>query len=446
AWPKRWPATGPTVAEGSATGRVAYLTGEYPRATDTWMQREVAALRRAGTEVDFYAVRRPGDDHMVGPEQRTERERTTYLYPLLRPGPLARAHLGLAVASPRRYLRALALQWRTRRPGLKGSLYQLVYFLEAGLLAHRVRARGIDHLHNHLGDSSATVAMLAAELGGFGFSLTLHGPGIFFEPHTWRLDEKLARCRFCACISYFCRSQAAIFAPADRLDRLNIVHCGVDPSALRPVTHEGTGGRLLFVARLAELKGLSVLLEALVDLVERHPSVQLTVVGDGPERARFEALANRLGLDGSVSFVGYRSQAEVAEHLAETDVFVLPSYAEGVPVTLMEALGSGVPVVATQVGGVSELVEHGANGFIVRPGDEAELADRLGELVADPELRQRFGEHGRCLVVNEFDNDTEAARLATLFHSVGSDRRPALRPAPAPAIETPRDGSATHRC
>ncbi len=424
--------------------RVAYLTGEYPRATDTWMQREVAALRRQGVEVDFFAVRRPGDEHMVGPEQRAEREATTYLYPRLRPLPLLVAHLGLLVRSPRRYLDTLRLALATRRSGLRGTAYQLVYFLEAGLLAREVRRRRLTHLHNHLGDSSATVAMLAAEVGDFDFSLTLHGPGIFFEPYTWRLDEKLARCRFCVCISWFCRSQAAIFTPPERLDRLHIVHCGIDAAALTPVEHEGEGTRLLFVARLAELKGLSVLLQSLVTVVERHPAVQLTVVGDGPERDRFEALARELGLEKSVNFVGYRSQAEVAAHLAETDVFVLPSYAEGVPVTLMEALGSAVPVVGTQVGGVSELVDHGVNGYIVRPGDGDELTGRLLELVADPDLRRRFGEAGRERVLAEFDNDIESARLARLFHDaahgITTDLRPVAMTAgpesdPAPTLD-----------
>lgn len=411
--------------------RVAYLTGEYPRATDTWMQREVAALRARGFAVDFFAVRRPADEHMVGEEQRAERERTDYLVPELASARLIRDHLGLLVRSPGRYLAALKLMWSTRRAGLKPTLLHLVYFLEAGLLAAEIRRRKIQHLHNHLGDSSCTVAMLAAELGGFGFSFTLHGPAIFFEPHTWRLDEKLARARFCACISFFCRSQAAIFAAPDDLDHLHIIHCGVEPEALSPVTHNGDGNRLLFVARLAELKGVSILLQAMVAVVKAHPDVQLTIVGDGPDRDRFEALTRQLGLDRHVTFAGYRSQSEVAEHLAETDVFVLPSYAEGVPVTLMEALGSAVPVVATQVGGVSELVEHGRNGFIVRPGDVDELADRLVELIGDPGLRQRFGDTGRDRVLAEFANDTEAARLETLFTNTMAGVPSALRPEPA---------------
>ncbi|MDH3683863.1 MAG: glycosyltransferase, partial [Acidimicrobiia bacterium] len=390
--------------------RVAYLTGEYPRATDTWIQREVAALRDRGVVVDTFAVRRPGAEQLVGDEQRAEHARTTYLLDRLRSASVAGTHARLLARNPRRYLSALRLAWSTRRPGLAGSLYQLAYFMEAGVLADELRRRHLPHLHNHFGDSSCTVAMLAAELSGRTFSFTLHGPGIFFEPHTWRLDEKLRRAAFCACISYFCRSQAAIFAAPGDGNRLHIIHCGIDPTALQPRRHEGTGDRVLFVGRLAEVKGLPVLLEALRIVAKTHPTVSLTVVGDGPGRERFEAVARDLGLTGAVDFVGYRSQAEVASHLAETDVFVLPSYAEGVPVTLMEAMGSGLPVVATQVGGVSELVEHERNGFIVKPGDPAELADRISTLVGDPRRRQRFGDAGRSRVESDFSNVTESAR------------------------------------
>jgi colanic acid/amylovoran biosynthesis glycosyltransferase len=413
--------------------RVAYLTGEYPRATDTWIQREIASLRAQGVTVDGFAVRRPGREHLVGPEQEGETGRTTYLYPQLRTMGLPLAHLGLAVRSPRRYLGALRLAWQTRRPGVHGTAYQLVYLLEAGILAAAVRRRRIRHLHNHFGDSSCTVAMLAAELGGFTFSFTLHGPGIFFEAHTWRLDEKFRRAAFVACISWFCRSQAAIFAPPDCLDRLHIIHCGVQPDALDRRSHGDDGHELLFVGRLAEVKGVAVLLEALAEVAKVHPDVHLTLVGDGPERDRFEQLVGQRGIDDLVTFAGYRSQGEVARHLAETDVFVLPSFAEGVPVTLMEALGAAVPVVATQVGGVSELVDQGVNGFVVRPGDPEPLARRLIELLGDPGLRQRFGDAGRALVTTDFANPTEAARLRALFANTLAELPSPIRPEPLPA-------------
>lgn len=394
---------------------IAYFTGEYPRATDTWIQREITALRAQGVDVEGFAVRQPGPEHLVGPEQVAETARTTYLVPQVKSLRLPLAHLGLALRSPARYLRALRLAWDTRRPGVHGTAYQLAYFLEAGLLAAGVRRRRIRHLHNHFGDSSCSVAMLAAELGGFTFSFTLHGPGIFFEAHTWRLDEKFRRAAFVSCISWFCRSQATIFADPADVAKLHIVHCGIQPEALARRIHRPGGAELLFVGRLAEVKGVAVLLDALTEVAKVHPDVHLTLVGDGPERQRFEQVAAETGADDRVTFAGYRSQAEVAAFLADTDVFVLPSFAEGVPVTLMEALGAAVPVVATQVGGVSELVDHGVNGYVVRPGDPEPLARALIELLDDPERRQRMGDAGRATVTAEFANPTEAARLRTLF-------------------------------
>ncbi len=400
---------------GGAMPSVAYLTGEYPRATDTFIQREVAELRALGFSVDTFAVRRPGDEHMVGPQQREGAASTTYLLELAKGPALITSHLGLLARSPARYLRAASLAWQTKRPGIRGTLFQLFYFLEAGILARQLLARNIDHLHNHFGDTSCTVSMLAAELSGKPFSFTLHGPGIFFEAHTWRLDEKLRRAAFCSCISYFARSQASIFGGTEVTDRLHIIHCGIDPAALPPVVHQPGPVRLIFVGRVVELKGMAVLLDALQTVRATDPDITLTVVGDGPDRSKFERAAAKAGLDDAVDFVGAKSQAEVAELLGQSDIFVLPSFAEGVPVVLMEAMASGLPVITTMVGGIAELVEHDVNGYLLRPGDPADLAAAISALAADAELRARFGTEGRAKVSEEFRSATEAARLGNLI-------------------------------
>ena len=408
--------------------RVAYLTGEYPRATDTFIQREVAGLRRAGYHVDTFAVRRTGDEHMVGPEQREARDGTTYLLEQFRPVPVLLANLGAMTRSPARYLRGLRLAWSTKRPGLRGGIYQLAYLVEAVLLARELRRRGIDHLHNHFGDSSCTVAMLAAEVSGRPYSFTLHGSAIFYEARTWRLDAKLDRAAFVATISHFTRSQAAMFAAPETMDRVHLIHCGVDPGRLPAVDHHGVGDRLVFVGRVVEQKGLVVLFEAMRRLLGDHPGLSLTVVGDGPHREDLARRAAALGLGDHVEFVGATSQAEVVEILAKADLFVLPSYAEGVPVVAMEALGSGVPVVASFVGGMPELVEDGHTGFLVRPGDPEQLADRIGRLVADPGLRTRLGANGRAKVAAEFDAEAEAGRLGSLFTASLAGRQSPIRP------------------
>lgn len=414
--------------------RIAYLTGEYPRATDTFIQREVAALRADGFTVDTFSVRRPGAEHLTGPEQRQGQATTTYLLELARPSELLRAKLTILADNPMGFLRGFALAWRTRRPGVRGTIFQLIYFVEALLLADQVRSRGLDHIHNHFGDSSCTVSMLAAELAGVPYSFTLHGSGIFFEARTWRLDEKLNRAAFCACISHFTRSQAAIFAAPETMERLHLIHCGVEPDKLRPITHRDDARRLIFVGRVVEQKGLGDLFQSLVSLADRTPELSLTIVGDGPDRVALERRAADLGLADRVSFVGSKSQSEVAALLSTADIFVLPSYAEGVPVVVMEALGSEMPVVATFVGGMAELVEDGVTGYLVRPGDPDQLADRIERLLGDRGLRQRMGKAGRDKVVTDFDSAAEARRLGVLFtnlhHGVPSPIRPGL-PAPA---------------
>ncbi len=408
--------------------RIAYLTGEYPRATDTFIQREVAGLREHGYQVDTFAVRRTGDEHMVGPEQLEAKASTTYLLDQVKSPGLVTAQLGALVRSPGRYLRGLRLAMSTKRAGVRGGVFQLIYFLEAVILAQELRRRRVDHLHNHFGDSSCTVAMLASEVSGVPYSFTLHGSAIFYEAKTWRLDAKLDRAAFVATISHFTRSQAAMFAAPETMDRVHLIHCGVQPARLPAVDHHGVGDRMVFVGRVVEQKGLGVLFEAMQSLLGEHPNLSLTVVGDGPHRQDLAARAESMGLGDRVEFVGAKSQSEVVDILAKADLFVLPSYAEGVPVVVMEALGSGVPVVASFVGGMAELVEDDHTGFLVRPGDPVQLADRIGRLVADPELRARLGANGRAKVADDFDARSEAARLGSLFTNSVAGLPSATRP------------------
>lgn len=417
--------------------RIAYLTGEYPRVTDTFIQLEVAELRRLGAEVRPFSVRRPRNQQALSEMQKAEGDRTYYLLPA-NPLTLIAAHLRL-LGNPKRYFSALTLAWKTRQPGLRGLLYQAIYFAEAGLLAMRLRQESIAHLHNHIGDSSGTVTMLASALSGIGYSFTLHGPGIFFEPNRWRIDEKISRAKFVCCISQFCRSQAMIFAPVEAWSKLQIVHCGVDPQSFEltskrfleqsaklttgPVAQSlqrlsaaiNSGQRLLYVGRLAAAKGLPILLESVARLVENHPTVHLTVVGDGPDRAFLENQAVILGIAAHVDFVGYKSPEDVRRYLLATDVFVMSSFAEGVPVVLMEAMMAQRPVVATQIAGVSELVEEGISGFLVPPSDVASLSDRIDQLLSDERLREAFGRAGQQRVCEAFNIHREAKKLYALL-------------------------------
>jgi colanic acid/amylovoran biosynthesis glycosyltransferase len=249
---------------------------------------------------------------------------------------------------------------------------------------------------------------LAAQLGGISFSFTLHGPYIFYQPYQWALGTKITQAKFVACISYFCRSQAMFFAPLSTWQKLPIVHCGIDLSLFERVQHQGKGNRLLSVARLSASKGFPILLESLAMIKSFIPDIHLTLVGDGEDRQILEDLSQQLGVSEQVSFVGYKSQAEVREFLHQTDLFILPSFAEGVPVSLMEAMATGVPVISSRIAGISELVEDGVSGYLVPPGDPTLLAEKVIALVNSAELRSAFGQAGRAKVEQDFNLDREA--------------------------------------
>lgn len=412
--------------------RIAYLTGQYPEVSLTFIQREVEALRELGAEVLTCSVRRTPPEQHPG-EAEKEAARTTFhiLETMKNPVRLLKAQ-SYVITNPGRYVRALKLAWKMRSPGLKAAVYQGIFFLEATILARYLEEKDIGHIHNHFVFGSATVAALASELTGIPYSFTLHGPADLLRPYDWDLARKTAHARFVATISHYARSQVMFFSDPADWEKLHIIHCGVspekyatteDPVAIPP--RRDNEVRALFVGRLAPVKGLRVLFEALAKVRDDLPNLHVVIVGDGPERARLEKAAASLG--DAVTFTGYLSQAEVAGAMRATDFFVLPSFAEGVPVVLMEALASARPVLATQVAGVGELVEDGKTGFLVPPGDAEALADRIRQLASDPELRARMGAAGPAVVTQDFDIRIEAARLARLF---AGDAQGAIRPEP----------------
>lgn len=395
--------------------QIAYLTAQYPALSHTFILREVEALRELGFDVSTCSIRRVDPQQLRGKAEQAASASSFYVLAAARnPLTFLRAQ-GAALRAPGRYFSALALAIRLRAPGLRALLYQLIYFLEATVLARHLKARGITHLHNHFANASATVAMLAAHMADLPFSYTLHGPADLEEPKRWRLDEKTARAKFVACISNFARSQGMLHSDPDHWHKLHIVHCGVTPELYtsNPPNPKSTGNALVFIGRLAPVKGLRKLIGAFELALQSNPKLSLTIVGDGPERGWLEQTTRKFGA--AVTLTGPRSQAEVADILAQSDVLVLPSFAEGVPVVLMEAMASGKPVIATQVAGVAELVEDGVSGYVVPPGDKISLAARIVSLSSEPDLQKRFGQAGRRKVQAEFDIRQEAARIGNLF-------------------------------
>jgi glycosyltransferase involved in cell wall biosynthesis len=301
--------------------------------------------------------------------------------------------------------------------------------VEACVLYRRLRRTGARHLHAHFGTNAADVALLTRTLGGPPYSFTVHGPEEFDRPEALSLGEKIARAAFVVAISEFGRSQLFRWCAYEHWRKVHVVRCGVDAGFLgagpRPVPDVP---RLVCVGRLCEQKGQLRLLEALALLAGQGVEFEAVLAGDGPMRAEVEAEAARLGLGEKVRVTGWLSGEQVRQHLLDARLMVLPSYAEGLPVVLMEALALGRPVVTTYVAGIPELVRPGVNGWLVPAGSVAALADALAEgLGTGTDRLGRMGAAGAGLVRALHDASREAARLAGLFAEGG-----AAAPAPPP--------------
>jgi colanic acid/amylovoran biosynthesis glycosyltransferase len=399
--------------------RLAYLVGRH-QTSHTFIAREIDGLRREGIDVQRFAVRRaPRHELLTAAERRAATETDTLLPPP--PGELLAAHLRALATRPADYLAALALALRLSPGGARATLWQLFYFAEAVLLWDRLRRRGIGHVHAHFANVASAVAMLAARIGrreGLSWSFTMHGPTEFDDVSRYALAEKVRRARFVACISEFCRSQLMKLVAAEHWERMVVVHCGVDPAHWAVAHRNGASGaglHVLCVGRLVPEKGHGILLDALSVLRGRGLEVRATVVGDGPERAALEARARALRLGARVRFAGAVGQDRIGDLFAAADAFCLPSFAEGVPVVLMEAMATGLPVVTTQIMGVPELVRDGESGLLVAPGRPEAVADALARLAQAPDLRARMGAAARARVEDDYDVRAWSAVLARTF-------------------------------
>ena len=396
--------------------KIAYLVNTYPRASHSFIRREIRALEQQGHAVHRFAMRsdRPA---LIDPDDLAEDGRTEHVLKLGGARLFASA-LGWMTARPRATLGALALAWRMGGRA-NARARHLIYLAEAAHVARRCTDLGITHLHAHFGTNSTTVAALARVLSGPRFSFTTHGPEEFDAPVALSLGEKVERAAFAVAISSFGRSQLCRWCGPEHWDRIKVVHCGIDPARFPDPAPLPTAPRLVAIGRFSEQKGFPLLIAAMAEVAPRLPGLHLTLVGDGPLRGQIAAAIAAHGLEDRVTLAGWKDEAGVRAELAGAQALVLPSFAEGLPVVVMEAMAAGRPVIATAIAGVPELVTSGC-GWLVPAGDVAALATALRECAATPVARLTdMGQTGRARVLARHDIHHEASKLAQHFKDAG---------------------------
>lgn len=423
--------------------KIGYLVNQYPQPSQSFIRREIAALEAHGLTVARFTVRR-WDGELVDPADQAEAECSRVLLSA-RVMRVLGAVLTSALRRPVRFVQAFRLAVSVGWRSLRGVGYHLVYLVEACILLHETRRTDVTHLHAHFGTNSTTVAMLCAALGGPSYSFTAHGPEEFDMPISLRLDEKIRRAAFVVSISAFGRSQLCRWVEHGQWQKIHVVRCGLDGQFLRHRSRPiPAAPRLVNVGRLAEQKAQSVLLHAAAQLREQGVAFTLTLAGDGPMRSQLEELIAQLRLSDVVTITGWISGAEVRERLCGARALVLPSFAEGLPVAIMESLALERPVISTYVAGIPELVEPGVCGWLVPAGAVEPLAQAMHEAItAAPEVLQRMGRAGAERVAAQHDALSEAGKLARLFEqppvepqaTAAREARMAKAPSPQASVE-----------
>ncbi|MEW9265910.1 glycosyltransferase [Kineococcus endophyticus] len=367
---------------------VAYLVSEYPTLSHAFIENEVEALRAAGVRVHTFSVRPTSPAQHRSDRSRDEAATTTVLLDRARVREAAGA--GLAAARrPRGLVAGLALAARSGPAAVKGRVWQGFYLAEAAVLLEEMRRLGLRHLHVHFANNGADVARLVVAMGraqdgpdsGWRWTMSMHGPTEFEAVDAFDLPAKVRSADAVACISDFCRGQLMRHTSPEHWRKLGLVRMAVDVDRFGDRTSDRAGRpagplRILFVGRLVPEKGPSVLLDAVAHLRSAPDplDVEVRIVGAGPLADELRRQSVDQGTADRVTLVGPLGNEELPDQYAWADVFCLPSFAEGVPVVLMEAMATGLPVVTTAIAGIPELVRDGVTGRLVPPGRVDQLA------------------------------------------------------------------------
>jgi colanic acid/amylovoran biosynthesis glycosyltransferase len=402
--------------ESPQTLRMGYLVSKYPAVSHTFILREVLALRQRGIAIEVASINAspaPGDLTM---DERHEAEATFYIK---RAGALGalKAMFWMLARRPGGLLAGLRAALGLGGTDFSRLLLCLFYYVEAAILAKWMQERSLNHLHVHFATPAATVALILTHMAPITLSITVHGPDEFYDVPGYYLAEKVAASRFVACISFFAQSQLMKLTPGKDWNKFDLARLGVDCNhfSARPFRASPQPFEILCVGRLVPTKGQRILIQAVERLVHAGRQLRLRFVGDGPDRNELQRIVRERDLSSHIYFEGSINQDRIQEHYVAADIFALASFAEGIPVVLMEAMSMEIPCVATCINGIPELIRDGIDGILVAPSDIEGMVEALGRLMDNPSLRQSLGKAGRRRVQESYELSKSIDRLEAVF-------------------------------
>lgn len=410
------PGNAPEAHREAARPRVAYMMSRFPKLTETFVLDEILEMERRGVQVEIFPLWREKAD-VIHPEARALVDRAHFT-PTLNASILIDT-LRCLVKSPVVFLSTLVTILWANRGSPRFLLGALAVFPKACHFATRMRALGVRHLHAHFASHPAAAAFIVRRFSGISYSFTAHGSDLHREQSMLR--EKVAESKFVVAISDFNRRFILDHVGEEFADRVEVVHCGVEPGMFTEALPEPGPFRIVCTGTLHEVKGQRYLIDACAQLSSEGTDWRCHLIGDGEDRQDLEAQARRLGISDRVVFHGSCEREEVRSILSRADVVAAPSVPtsdgrrEGIPVALMEAAACGLALVASRLSGIPELVLDGETGLLAEPGDVEDLAEALGRMAREPEVRARLGANARKRVEEEFSLARNVLRLRGLM-------------------------------
>lgn len=396
--------------------KIAYLVNQYPKVSHSFIRREILGLESHGLDVTRVTVRKVDD--IVDKKDKSEQEKTICILDL-RKSLIIGAFLKTLLKTPGHFFRAFSIAVKYGRKNERGTLKHIIYFVEACVFKEICMKREIDHVHAHFGTNTTTVVLLAKLLGGPGYSFTVHGPEEFDSPRYLQLGDKIKHSRFVCAISSFGRSQLMRWCHPDQWRKIHIIHCAVEESYLQQEDVPFVDNRLVCVGRLAPQKAQVLILEAVKQLKIEGIDVQLILAGDGDLRSIIESYIDSMGLKENVKITGWLSSDQVMDELQSSRALILPSFAEGLPVVIMEALALKRPVVSTYVAGIPELVDSEC-GVLIPAGSVEHIKKGIREILGKtPDEIRMMGEIGYERVKENHNPLIESGKLLELIEKMG---------------------------
>ncbi|HET6942078.1 MAG TPA: glycosyltransferase family 4 protein [Sphingomicrobium sp.] len=400
---------------------IAYVMTHYPRVALSFLSGEIDEMEARGATIHPFAMNLPDEADLLSEEARSRSSKTRYLK--RRWGELLGTFASTALRHPIAMTKLIGTAISSARGDLPLTVRRFSHLVQAASVARECDRRAIRHLHAQFGQAPATITWFASEImnfpnkNGASWSFTIHGFQDFVDETIARLDLKAESAAFVACVSDFTRSQLCRLLHPSRWSRARVVRCGIDLShfQMRAARPQSSPPRLISVGRLSSEKGQIVLLRACKLLAGRGAKVHLTLIGSGPLEGLIRDEIAKEGMGDYVELTGELPPDEVRSKLEGSDVFCLTSFAEGLPISIMEAMAVGVPVIATSIAGIPELVVNGDTGLLVPPGNVDALAEALEKLLGDAKLRDKIVGAGRKRVEERHDRHRNGQAMFDLL-------------------------------